>query len=135
MTDFGKDVSCTTGLRTGRYATGARLVGEAAFRRLSTPRGTLRGGDDEANYGLDLAEAIGSATTAATAAALPGQIEAELLKDERITSVDAQVTVTSNGPAQSWQVSISADTDVGPFTLVLAVSGVTVSLLGLQAAG
>jgi|SRR5579872_1629037 len=134
-TDFGKDISCTTAIRTGRYSSGPRLVAEAAFRRLTTPRGTLRGGDDEANYGLDLADAIGSATTKATAAALPGQIEAELMKDERIVSVSAEVVATSQGPSVSWKVSVIAETDAGPFTLVLGVSGVTVSLLGLQAEG
>jgi len=71
MTEFGRDISCTTSLRTGRYSTGLRLVAEAAFRRLSTRRGTLQGGVDEENYGLDLSSLIGSTATEADAAGLP----------------------------------------------------------------
>jgi hypothetical protein len=133
VADFGKDTSCLTGLRTGRFVTGARLVAEAAYRRITTPRGTLQGGEDEANYGIDLADLIGSATSPSAVAALPGQIQSELLKDERIASVTATVTSSTVGPSTTWTVSIEATTADGPFSLVLAVSGVTVELLGLQA--
>lgn len=133
MTDFGYDTSCTTALRTGRFSSGVRLVAEAAFRRLSTPRGTLRGGDDEQNYGIDLADMIGAATTAATAAALPGQIESELLKDERIDSVIVTVKASTVGPATSYVISVEGQTDEGPFSLVLSVNDVTVDLLNISA--
>lgn len=132
-TDFGRDTSCTDSLKTGRFSTGARLVAEACFRRLITPRGTLIGGDDEANYGLDLLERIGSVSSKSDAAALPGQIQNELLKDERLTSVDVTVIDKTSGPSVSFEISIFGQTDVGPFSLVLAVSDVTVDLLGLQA--
>ena len=130
-TNFGTDTSCTTALRTGRLVSGVRLVAEAAYRRLSTPRGMLRGGDDEANYGIDLADEIGQSNPAATAASLPGRIEAELLKDERIDQVDATVTVTVDGPSTSFSVVIECQTGEGPFSLQLAVSDVTVALLGI----
>ncbi len=134
MVDFGYDTSCTTSLRTGRFAAGPRLVAEACFRRLSTPHGTLRGGDAEADYGLDLLNVIGNATTASAAAALPGQIQSELLKDERVSQVDATVnsSIDSAG-AVSWTIAIEATTDEGPFTLVLSVNDVTVEILGLTA--
>lgn len=131
-TDFGTDTSCTDSLRTGRFVSGVRLVAEALYRRLSTPRGTLQGGEEEANYGLDLVDLVGSVNTTLAQAALPGQIEAECLKDERVTSVTANVTSTQAGPVVSWKVSLDVETDVGPFTLVLGVSGVTVDLLGFQ---
>lgn len=131
MTDFGYDTSCTDGLRTGRFAFGVRLVAEAAYRRLSTPRGRLQGGEDEQNYGIDLADMIGAVTSPSLAAALPGQIESELLKDERIDSVDVNVTASTVGPATAYQIDISATTAAGPFSLVIAVSGVTVQLLGI----
>jgi len=131
--NFGTDTSCTDSLRTGRLVSGPRLVAEACYRRLITPRGSLFGGDDEANYGLDLADLIGSVSTKAQVAALPGQIQTELLKDERITSASATVTASKSGPSVTYQISISAQTDAGPFSLVLSVSDVTVSLLGMQA--
>lgn len=130
-TNFGKDTSCLTALRTGRFATGARLVAEAAYRRLSTPRGTLSGGDDEANYGLDLADLIGSVSTPSAAAALPDQIQAELLKDERISAVTATVASTKTGPSVSWTISIEGTTAAGPFSLVLSVAEVTVTIIGV----
>lgn len=130
--DFGTDTSCTTGLRSGRLISGPRLVAEACFRRLTTPRGMLRGGEDEANYGLDLEKLIGATTTKAQAAALPGQIQSELLKDERLTSVTADVVATTVGPATSYEITIEGQTDQGPFSLVLAVSDVSVEILGLQ---
>lgn len=130
-TDYGTDTSCLTSLRTGRLVSGVRLVAEAAYRRVTTPRGMLQGGEDEANYGIDLADLIGSVVTTADAAALPGRIENELLKDERIESVDVTVTSSVVGPSTSWQVTIEAQTSEGPFSLVLAVSDVTVELLGL----
>lgn len=131
-TNYGRDISCTTGLRTGRFAVGARLVAEAAYRRLTTPRGMLRGGEDEDNYGLDLLDLIGSASTKADAAALPGRITAELKKDERILTVDVVVTPTSNGVSTSFNIQIAAETVAGVFDLVLAVSDVTVELLGIK---
>ncbi len=132
MTDFGRDMSCTTELRTGRFATGARLVGEACFRRLTTPRGMLRGGEEEANYGLDLTELIGSGNVKADAASLPGRIKSELKKDERVLTVDATVTVTTEGPATVFDIAIECDTDEGPFTLTLRASDVDVELLGIE---
>jgi len=132
MSNFGRDTSCTTSLRTGVLVSGRRLVAEACYRRLITPRGMLRGGEDEANYGLDLSDLIGSVATKAAAAALPGQIQAELSKDERIESVTATVTSTVDGPSTSWVVSIEGTTAEGPFSLVIGVSEVTVDLLGIQ---
>lgn len=136
MTDFGTDLSCTTGLRTGRYVTGARLVAEAAFRRLSTPRGSLFWGEDEADYGLDLTELIlGQPATSTLANSLEARIRNELLKDERIDTVTVSVVASRTGPAVTYDIAISATTAEGPFELTLGVSDVSVDLLGLAAEG
>ncbi len=132
MTDFGRDTSCTTSLRTGRFATGARLVAEADYRRLTTPRGMLRGGEEEANYGLDLSEMIGSVATKSDAASLRGRISSELMKDERHESVDVTVIPTTEGPVMAFDITVDAQTTEGPFTLVLLASAVTVELLGIK---
>lgn len=133
MTNFGRDTSCTTSIRTGRFVSGAMLVGEALFRRLNTPRGVLRGGEEEENYGTDLSAYVGSATTKNTAASLGGIIELEAKKDERILTIDVRVTSTVQGPATKFRVEIRAGTADGPFTLQLSVSSVTTELLGLTA--
>ncbi len=131
-TDYGRDVSCTDSLKTGRFVTGARLVGEAAYRRLTTPRGMLRGGEEEQNYGLDLTELCGATNPDSAAAALPGRIRSELSKDERIASVDVDVLVSKSGPETTFTITIEAQTvAAGPFTLVLLASAVTIELLGV----
>lgn len=129
---FGRDISCTTSLRHGAFASGVRLVAQACYRRLTTPRGTLRGGEDEQHYGIDITELVGSATSAAEVAALQGRIRAELEKDERIESVNVSVTSSSRGPATTYTITVQAFTSEGPFTLTLAASDVTVELLGIQ---
>jgi hypothetical protein len=111
---------------------GVRLVAEAIYRRITTPRGMLTGGEDEANYGIDLADLIGSVSTPAAVAALPGQIQSEIMKDERVESVDVNVTSASTGPSVTWNITIDAETAVGPFSLVLSVNDVTAELLGLE---
>ena len=131
MTEYGKDTSCTRGMRTGRLVTGVELVAEAIYRRLTTPRGTLRGGEEEANYGLDLASLVGSGTSPSAAAAMPGKIENECKKDERIESVTATVTSVVSGPATTWTIAIEAVTAAGPFALQIASNGVTSKLLGI----
>lgn len=131
--DYGRDISVTTSLRTGRFATNLQVVGEACYRRLTTPRGMLRGGEDEANYGLDLTELIGSSNPVQLAQTLSGRIRSELLKDERVDSVDVLLTRTTVGPATTFNIVIDVTTAAGPFTLQLLANAVTTSLLGITA--
>jgi hypothetical protein len=133
-TYFGRETSCTTELRTGRFVTGPRLVAEACYRRLTTPRGMLRGGEEEASYGINLMDLVGSTQSKAEAAALPGRIRTELEKDERIESVTVSILETRSASGDiALSISIEAVTGVGPFTLTLLASDVTVELLGIAA--
>jgi hypothetical protein len=127
MTEFGKDISCTDELRTGRLSTGTRLVAEACYRRLITPRGTLRGGEDEANYGTDISTLVGE--NAAIVDAIPGIVRTELLKDERIEEVNVTIARSQDGPAISLVIDIEGITAIGPFELQIGVSDVTTELL------
>jgi hypothetical protein len=131
-TDFGRDVSCgASGLRTGRLARGTTLLAEAIYRRLTTPRGTLRGGDEEGIYGEDLTAYVGR-NDRGLEFALPGIIRTELLKDERIFEVTSTVVRTVNGPAVSFTITIDCVSAAGPFSLKLAVSEVSTTLLGIS---
>jgi hypothetical protein len=132
VTDFGRDISCTDSLRTGRFSTGVRLVAEAVYRRLITPRGMLRGGEEDADYGLDLTDLIGSTNAESEAASLPDRIRAELLKDERIESVAVTLVNVRSGPGVTLLVTVEAVTGLGPFTLQLRASEVSVELLGIS---
>lgn len=129
---YGKDTSCTTSLRPGRMVSGGRLVAEALYRRLTTPRGMLVGGEQEANYGLDLTEMIGTIESKQQSAALPGLIRAECKKDDRIGDVDVVVTETLLGPAKELNIEITGQTKEGDsFELTLRVDEVSVEILGL----
>lgn len=131
-TYYGYDVSCTRSIRSGRFVSGVELVAEAYYRRLTTTRGTLIGGEEEQNYGLNLMSLVGKAATPSFAASLPGKIENELMKDPRTESVSATVVSATSGPAVTYTIRIAAKTALGPFTLVLAVSAVSAEILGIQ---
>ena len=134
-TEFGTDISCTTSLQTGRLSKGVRVVAEAAFRRITTPRGMLLGGEEEANYGIDLSTYIGKEATKDTVASLPAIIRAELSKDERILTVVVDVVAQEDGPLVTLNISIECTTNEGPFALQLAVTKVETSLLGITTDG
>lgn len=136
-TNYGKDISCTDGLRTGRYASGVRLVGESYYRRLTTPRGMLRGGEAEEDFGFDLTAKIGSVQTKADIAALPGQIANELMKDERSLAIDVSILEekTDDGVGLKLTFTVEADTTEGPFELQIAVTSVSAELLGIRTEG
>lgn len=132
VSGFGRDTSCTSSLRPGVRVTGVRLVAEAAYRRLTTPRGMLRGGEDEANYGLDLLDMIGAVASQSNTTALGGRIRNELLKDERIETVDVTVVLERIGPSTELHIEIEAETREGPFSLAIVVDDVSVQLLDIS---
>lgn len=132
---YGRDTSATTRIHRGRVVSGARLLAEAAFRRLITDRGTLL---DAPNYGFALKTFLNADMTPARRAALPGLIRLELQKDERIVQGSVRVVVTeerTTSGAFEWTIDISATgVDEGPFTFSVAASAVTVELLDLPEA-
>lgn len=130
--DYGLDMSCTDEIRTTRLVNGTRLVAEACYRRLITPRGSLIGGEEESSYGLDLSSLVGSTDVDAVAAALPGRISLELHKDDRVGDVSTTVLVTKEGPKATFGITILVTTtEAAAFTLTLAVTDVSVTLLGI----
>lgn len=135
---YGTDTWMYDELRTGRMATGVDLLAQACYRRLTTPRGTLDDGDDGAVYGLDLAGFIGSATPQNAEATIPPLVEAELLKDDRLASVEASATAVTDSAgltAITLDVLVTPfDESTSTFTLTLAVSAVTVEILGVTPA-
>ena len=129
MIDYGKDISCTDALHTGRYATGLRVVAEAVYRRLITRPGELL---DDPSYGFDVAGYLGGVTSPAEIARLPGLIRQELQKDGRVETAEVEVSEITSGPEREWSVSIDVYTGSGSFALVLAVSSVSARLVGLS---
>lgn len=130
---YGRAMWCTDQIRSGRYASGWRVVAQAYYRRLTTPRGTLRGGEEEGAYGFDVSGYVGAVGEAIAVRALPAQVAAELLKDDRGTGVscEAFISTAANG-LTSIVLTITATLadESEDFTLTLAVTDTTVTILG-----
>lgn len=134
-TGYGADTWCLDTLSPGRYASGAGLVAQALYRRLITPRGTLRGGDEEGAYGLDVSGYCGAVGYDTAVNALPGLVQAELLKDDRVSdvSVSASIAASGNGAGGldiQLEISVLLADESGDFVLTLAINDVRVSVLG-----
>ena len=125
MTDFGTDVSTFPDLDpTFAPISGFAVVAEACARRLATVRGGLF---YDKHYGFDLRTILNDTPTPAQLAVIAGQVSAECQKDERVLKADAKLSLDRTSSTLTVQVRIT--TASGPFTLVLAVSAVTVSLV------
>jgi hypothetical protein len=132
-TGYGRDLMCTArGLVTGRVEGGRALLVHAIERRLSTPRGSLTGGDEESVYGFDLAAYVGAVGPEIAQAALPALVRNEILKDDRIASV--AVTVSRSDSADGATLTLALDVtpadSTAYFALTLAVLDAGVVLLG-----
>lgn len=93
----------------------------------------LRGGDEESTYGLDLSAYVGSLGYTYAAAALPGLIRGELLKDDRVRSVRvATVQSTSSAGLISLDltVRVTPADETGAFSFTVQASAMGVELLG-----
>jgi hypothetical protein len=128
LPDFGSCWSCLDDLTMPSImASGFRVVGEAVARRWNTPRGGLV---DDPDYGFDLTDYVGDDIGPTDIARISHMAGAEAEKDERVLSADVTVSLLSSGVLT---VSGVITTAAGPFQLVVAVTGVSVTLL--QASG
>lgn len=120
---LGTSISCITDLdQNFALVSGRTALGQAVARRLITPRGRLLNDPD---YGFDLRQYLNDDLGPGDPARIASGIEQEALKDERVLTASAQVTLM----AGVMTVAIALQDAAGPFTLVLAVSAVTVSIL------
>ncbi len=128
MADYGRAVSWVSDMSPeGRIVTGHRVLAEALARRLMTPRGRLIG---YPNYGYDLTEWVNADVSARDIASIRANVQAECLKDERVESVNVSVVLAKDG---TLTVTLNIEGSLGPFTMVLGVSEVTVTLLQVAA--
>lgn len=128
----GLDTYCLDSLEPGRMATGVDLVAQRCYHRLITPRGRLRGGEEEADFGMDLAGFIGSTEDSALKSMLPVRVQNELLKDPTVDSVKVIANRTESGGRISWDLTVKVQSAVGPFDLILAVDDLTVELIEVR---
>lgn len=130
---YGRALWCTDQIRSGRRATHMQVVAHALFRRLITPRGTLRGGEEETAYGFDVSGYIGATSEDFAAVSLPAQVRAELMKDDRVSdvAVDAFISTGANGLTQVvLNVTAVLADESGDFAFTVAATAVTTTLLG-----
>lgn len=124
--DYGTDLDWQDDLDpSGRTVSGTKLLGQAAYHRLITPRGSCL---DSPNDGLDLHEYLSRAMTPVELATIPGEVRLELLKDERFNG--AEIVMTKN--ADGFDLAIQITPSAGPnFELVISVTQAAVVLLSL----
>lgn len=130
---FGTDVWCTDSIRTGRLARGRQVVAQALYRRVTTPRGMLRGGEEEGAYGIDLVGYVGAVGTALALRALPGIVRAEFLKDDRVADASVAATISRATPgviSVVLQVNVVLIGEGEDFSLTLSVDATSVTILG-----
>ena len=122
-TDFGSCWSCVTDLTMpSSQAGGQRAIAEAIARRLQTPRGRNVG---DPNYGYDVTAFLDADLSQADVVLMQGQVDAECVKDERVLTAACTASLTGT----VLVISVALTTASGPFTLVLGVSAVTVTIL------
>lgn len=129
----GRDTSCVDSLTPGRLVSGKTLVGQRCYHRLITPKGKLRGGEDEANFGCDLPGFVGRTDDRQLPSMLPVVVQNELLKDPAVSAVRCIANRVDDGAGSiSWTLNISIDTTTGNVDLIVSVDAVTTQLLGIS---
>lgn len=130
---YGTTMWCTDAIRSGRRATHRQAVAHALYRRLITPRGTLRGSEAAAAYGFDVSGYIGATSEDFAAVSLPAQVRAELLKDDRVSDVAVEAFVSTDASGLTAVVlnitAVLAD-ESGDFAFTVSATDVTTTLLG-----
>lgn len=125
MADYGSDVSTFPDLDAGFSAmTGRRVVAERIARRFTTPRGSLSWAP---NDGVDVRAWLNESVTRARLSEWSRALEQEAEKDEAVLS--ASVSLAYDQAAMAIKISATLDLADGPFSLVLAVSGVSLTII------
>ena len=120
---LGVDFSCIDDIDASlSLVDGRTCLGQAVARRITTPRGGLFYDSD---YGIDIRDFIKQTGFSETQAARI--IESEILKDERVNNVVANVTF--NQLAEEVSIIITVTDEQGPFVLTVTVDNLTVELL------
>jgi hypothetical protein len=127
MADLGTDLDWADDAVSPLFPTcsGRRALALCCCRRLMTARDSVDWARDE---GYDLRQLINSKIPASRAAAM---VEAELIKDERVESVTAEIEVGEDG---TYACHVTLDDGDGPFDFVMSVDAAAVSLVSLQEA-
>lgn len=131
---YGRDTSAVDQVRYGVLVSGVKLVVESMLRMFRTPKGSLL---DDRSWGHSLADRLGTDFSQADADALPGEIEAELEKDDRINNATVTATFSKLGAAaRRMKIRIDVELSDGTsFALVLAYQDLALTVLDINFGG
>jgi hypothetical protein len=121
--DYGTEIKWdpVLGLLPGRTVSGIAVVEQAQAIRLLTRRGSCPGAN---GHGIDLRDYLHREMTAAELARIPGVVRAELLKDDRVRSVEPRLVPHGT----TYDLEVRGVTKRGEsFALVVPVSSLTVA--------
>ena len=131
ISPYGSDLACVfTSTGVGDMTAGASevsgvmVVVQRILRRITTRKGTVIGCPNDC---LDIRDFLRAGNTPQALAGLQGQLQAEIAKDEAVTSVSANVVYSTQTGTMS--ITLSIVTGLGPFTLVLNISSLTLAIL------
>jgi hypothetical protein len=130
-TQYGYDTACVSdiGLVDVVLTSPQLVIGQRVARRLQTRRGGLSAidpSDDAANFGLDVRQFALGRMAASSIGQVQTLIAAECTKDEEVGSADVTITFVDGG---AMTIQIRLTSAVGPFTLTLNVTGLTVEAI------
>jgi hypothetical protein len=115
-----------------RLSWGQENLQTALLRRLTTDQGCLASINDNADYGHNIYSRLHGKINTAIMSAENGAIVAEVLKDPRVQSAQAQIVSApsaAQGGAQVSQIFINGQSSSGPFAMVIPVSQLSQGLL------
>lgn len=106
--------------------TGRDLLIQSLVRRQFTVRGTCR---DSPNDGIDLRTMISDGKTPQGIAKIAGTITAELARDQRVRVKTTDIQVAFDYATSKLTIVENIDSELGPFSLVLAVGAVSLDVI------
>ena len=131
-TDYGVDLDRREDMDpTGATCTGLRLLGNAAYHAITTPRGA---NFDAPDRGIDVLEFLHKGMTQTERAQLAGLVAAELTQDERFSGADVTVDETINASGDLGFLITAIITlveDTSTFQLVLSVQDAIPKIVSL----
>jgi len=111
----------------GTVVSGRLLLTQAVVRRWTTPRGRLL---DDPHYGYAVTDELNDDLGPSDISRIGANMDAEAVKDERIVS--CLTSVQFNPVTGVLNTSSILNDGAGPFSLVLNITAVTVTILSQQ---
>ena len=129
MVDLGSDLSCITDLTSdAAEVSGVTCWLQALTRRLQTPIGTLI---DDPDYGYDILDQLDAEIALSDLDGIGADVDSEFLKDERTLSSSTNVVSSVQNGAVTLRLTSRVRSGLGPFTMVIQVSQLSVKILSV----